>query len=150
MMASNAREQEVREPIREVPVGTWAVGPDGMHIHLHIGDAPVRRRSRSVLLPWLGIAAAVVVAYGLGQFMAPQTGGREVSPVSMRAALPGAAALYPAEVQKRLDVQAPPLPQLPPVLQQQLAQPPRVVPPPAPVLPAAPAVAPRNAFGLDR
>ena len=113
---------------------------------------------------WRGgvaVAAAVVVAFGVGQLTASMSSGRAADaglrappPTVMRAApsLPdGPLQLAPT---RGAEVQLPPLPQLPPALQQQLAQPPRVVPPsPAPVVagsPGALGTPSRNAFGLER
>lgn len=160
MAGSDVRDREDWGLPREAPFGARAAGPDGMHIHVHLAEA-TKQETRRSLLPWLGGAAAVVVAFGVGQLTASMSSGRAADaglrappPTVMRAApsLPdGPLQLAPT---RGAEVQLPPLPQLPPALQQQLAQSPRVVPPsPAPVVagsPGALGTPSRNAFGLER
>ncbi|PZR74291.1 MAG: hypothetical protein DI537_45990, partial [Stutzerimonas stutzeri] len=145
MAGSDVRDREDWDLPREAPFGARAAGPDGMHIHVHLAEA-TKQETRRSLLPWLGGAAAVVVAFGVGQLTASMSSGRAADaglrappPTVMRAApsLPdGPLQLAPT---RGAEVQLPPLPQLPPALQQQLAQPPRVVPPsPAPVVAGSP------------
>ena len=159
MASSDVRNREERGYSREIPFGAWAAGPDGMHIHVHLGEAPDREARRS-WLPWLAGAAAVIVAFGVGQLTASPSGGR-MADASLRAPPSTVMRVVPSPSDAPLQVaptrgvelQLPPLPQLPPALQQQLAQPPRVVPPsPAPSSggAGAPGTPSRNAFGLER
>ncbi|MFK4046189.1 hypothetical protein ACI2KH_14625 [Roseomonas mucosa] len=159
MASSEVRDRKERGLSREVPFGAWAAGPDGMHIHVHLAEA-TKQETRRSLLPWLAGAAAVVVAFGIGQLTASPSSGhaadaglRAPPPTVMRAvpSLPDAPLqLAPA---RGAEVQLSPLPQLPLMLQQQLAQPPRVAlpsPAPASVVAGTPGTPPRNAFGLER
>ncbi|MCR0984132.1 hypothetical protein [Roseomonas populi] len=165
MASSDVRDRVERGFSREVPLGDWAGGvggrPEGMHIHLHLGEGPPARRRRPLLIAMLS-SIALVVAFGAGQFSAPRPASRiadlelpadlalarRIGPLTTPSFVPAA----PANTAGQLPAQ----PQLPPALQLQLAQPPRIVLPataPATVTPPAtaqPGSGPRNAFGLER
>lgn len=165
MASSDVRDRADRGYSREVPLGDWAgnVGgrPEGMHIHLHLGEGTPAGRRRPFLVGTLSLIA-LVVAFGAGQFSASRPASRTADlelPADLALARrigPLQAPAFVPAVPANPAGSLPALPQLPPALQQQLAQPPRIVlPATAPVAapqPAAaqPGAAPRNAFGLER
>jgi hypothetical protein len=160
MASSDVRDRADRGYSREVPLGDWAGGiggrPEGMHIHLHLGEGPSAGRRRPFLVGTLSLIA-LVVAFGAGQYSASRPASRTAD-LELPADLALARRIGPLQAPSFVPAvpanpasQLPASPQLPPALQQQLAQPPRIVlPTTAPTVAPQPGAAPRNAFGLER